>query len=216
MVVATDRRIGFRLARLGGVLILLAWAAPESAGQEGSPPSNLTRIRGVLARAADSLAVALADQTPGAVRLAVEPSEIAWLAEEQFSNRLRGSGWTPVEAADSGWLLKVVVDDISVVYRNAGQTGVFGRELLDRTVSADLRLRASAGEFTEPSVDTRLSYSARDTIATTDVEFVETSYLPFTQGRVPQGGFFSTVLEPVVVIGTIAVAVLLLFTVRSK
>ena len=215
VVVAILGTRGARVARLGGFLLLAAWAAAEAASEDGSPPSNLSQIRLVLSRAADSLAVALSDQVPGATTLQVEPSEIAWLAEESFGNRLRRGGWTPGAGTEPGWSLVVVVEDISVVYRNAGQSSVFGRELLDRSVTASVHLRGTFEDSLEPAFDTRFESSVRDTIAATDVEFVETSYLPFTQGRVPQGGFFSTVLEPVVILGTIAVAVLLLFTVRS-
>ena len=205
-----------RLARRGGVLLLTAGFVAAAAGQEGSPPSNLTLIRGSLVRAADSLAAALARESPGELTLVVEPSEISWLVGEPFGNRLRTAGWVPVSKADAPWFVRIVVDDIDVVYSNPRQGGLFASGLLDRTVSVNVRARASRGELEDPAVDARFASSLRDTIASTDVEAVETSYLPFTQGRVPQGGFFSTVLEPVVVLGTIAVAVLLLFTVRSS
>jgi len=194
----------------------MLWALAAASGQEGSPKSNLSLIRGLLALTADSVVAALADLPPGEVRLQVRPPEIAWLAEEQFSNRLRQSVWVPVSRPDAEWSIQIVVDEISVVYTDPREGGLFSAGLLDRTVGVALRVRATSGESVEPAVDVRYTPTFRDTIASTDVEFVETSYLPFTQGRVPQGGFFSTVLEPVVVIGTIAVAVLLLFTVRSS
>jgi hypothetical protein len=205
-----------RLSRRGAISLLLVCAVAGADGQEGSPRSNLTLIRGVLARSADSLAVALSEQPPGEVMVRVQPPEIAWLAEEQFTTRLREAGWDPVSTPDAEWSLQVVVDDIAVLYSNPREGGLFASGLLDRTVSARVRVRALRGSSLEPILDTGFIPTIQDTIASTDVEFVETSYLPFTQGRVPPSGFFSTVLEPVVILGTIAVAVLLLFTVRSS
>jgi len=205
-----------RVVRLGGSSLVMVWALAGASAQEGSPQSNLTLIRGLLARAADSVVTVLAGQPPGGVTLQVRPPEIAWLAEEQFSNRLRQSEWPPFSGPHVGWSLLIVVDEISVVYSDPREGGLFASGLLDRTVGVAVRVRATSGESAEPAVDVRYTPTVRDTIASTDVEFVETSYLPFTQGRVPQGGFFSSLLEPVVVIGTIAVAVLLLFTVRSS
>jgi len=205
-----------RLSRRGAISLLLVCAVAGAAGQQGSPRSNLALIRGALAQSADSLAAALSEHSPGEVMVRVQPPEIAWLAEEQFTTRLRQGGWDPVSRPDAEWSLQVVVDDIAVLYSNPREGGLFASGLLDRTVSVGVRVRALRGASSEPLVDTGFFPSIRDTIASTDVEFVETSYLPFTQGRVPPSGFFSTVLEPVVVLGTIAVAVLLLFTVRSS
>ena len=203
-------------ARCAGVLVLVICMGATAASQEGSPRSNLTLIRECLGRTADSLAVALADVTPGALALRVEPAELSWFAGEPFESRLRDRGWVLLRGADAPWSIEVVVDDIDVAYSNPRREGLFASDVLDRTISARVRARAMQSAVDTPAVDARYSCSLRDTIAATDVEAVETSYLQFTQGQVPQAGFFSTVLEPVVVIGTIAVAVLLLFTVRSS
>jgi hypothetical protein len=48
-----------------------------------------------------------------------------------------------------------------------------------------------------------------------DVESLENSGIPATHGVIPKEGLFSTFLEPLVAIGAMAVAVYLLFHVRS-
>jgi len=167
-------------------------------------------------RSADSLVSALSGYPPAEARLEVQPTEIAWVAEEQFAARLRERGWTPGSSPNAGWTIDVVVDDIAVRYSNPRAGGIFASGLLDRTVATTVRVQVRSQGSEDLIVDGRYSPSIRDTIASTDVDFLETSYLPFTRGRVPPAGFFSTVLEPVVVTATIAVAVLLLFTVRSN
>jgi hypothetical protein len=54
-----------------------------------------------------------------------------------------------------------------------------------------------------------------DTIALSQVERIEHASLPVTRGRVPPEDFFSGIAEPLIIVGAVAVAIFLLFTVRS-
>ena len=49
----------------------------------------------------------------------------------------------------------------------------------------------------------------------TEIRELENPNLPVTQGTLPTGGFFSSFAEPLIVLGAVAVAMLLLFSVRS-
>jgi len=44
---------------------------------------------------------------------------------------------------------------------------------------------------------------------------LETPGIPATRGALPSPGVFSSLVEPVVLVGSIAVAIVLLFSVRS-
>lgn len=55
-----------------------------------------------------------------------------------------------------------------------------------------------------------------DTVAVDDVGAIEDPSYSFTRGNVPPEPFLSSLLEPVIAIGSAAVAVILFFTVRSK
>lgn len=59
-------------------------------------------------------------------------------------------------------------------------------------------------------------YSSQDTIKAENVVSLENSAYPFTRGKLPAEPFFSGILEPAIVIGTAALAVILFFTIRSK
>lgn len=60
-----------------------------------------------------------------------------------------------------------------------------------------------------------LSRGFSDTIHVGDLPDLEIPSIPLTQGEPPEGGFFDSVLEPLIIIGASAVAVYLFFTVRS-
>jgi hypothetical protein len=55
-----------------------------------------------------------------------------------------------------------------------------------------------------------------DTVAVDKVSTLENIAFPFTLGELPPEPFFPSLLEPIVAIGSAAVAVILFFTVRSK
>jgi hypothetical protein len=54
-----------------------------------------------------------------------------------------------------------------------------------------------------------------DTIGLSQIEGVEHAALPVTRGTIPQEDFFSGIAEPLIIVGAVAVAIFLLFTVRS-
>ena len=60
------------------------------------------------------------------------------------------------------------------------------------------------------------SYLLQDTVGVDDITLLENSAYPFTQGKLPPEPFFSGILEPLVAVGTAALAVILFFTIRSK
>jgi len=71
----------------------------------------------------------------------------------------------------------------------------------------ELQIRLAAmNEFRE---------AMRDTIQVSQVPLLEDPNVPVTQGTLPAEGFFSSLAEPLIMIGAVAVAVYLLFTVRS-
>jgi hypothetical protein len=54
-----------------------------------------------------------------------------------------------------------------------------------------------------------------DTVDASDLDRIEQPGLPVTRADVPPSGFFDTLAEPLIAISAVAVAVYLLFTIRS-
>jgi hypothetical protein len=57
--------------------------------------------------------------------------------------------------------------------------------------------------------------TAVDTVSASDITSIEHPNVPATHASLPSEGFFSGWAEPLVVVGSIVVAVFLLFTIRS-
>ncbi|HMK39561.1 MAG TPA: hypothetical protein VK569_09485, partial [Bacteroidota bacterium] len=92
---------------------------------------------------------------------------------------------------------------------------LFGSQVLDRSVVllARLRLTDRRREAVLMAEERRAEHS--DTIELAQVEGMEHTAIPSTRGQIPSEDFFSGVVEPLVIIGAVAVAIFLLFTVRS-
>ncbi len=60
------------------------------------------------------------------------------------------------------------------------------------------------------------NFTYQDTVNVDSVASLENAAYPFTQGKLPAEPFFSGLLEPVIAVGTAALAVILFFTIRSK
>lgn len=106
------------------------------------------------------------------------------------------------------------VEGAKIIYSDTFRDGFLG----DVKVKRDARLNVSfviAAKGTESRAET-FSLNSTDTINYDEIGSLENSAIPFTRAEIPPEPFFSTIWEPVVAIGSAAVAVYLFFTVRGK
>ena len=101
-----------------------------------------------------------------------------------------------------------------VRYGPAFRESFLGKRKTERTieVAVSANIRNARGEVLFAG---SLSRAFSDTIHVGDLPDLEIPSIPLTQGEPPEGGFFDSVLEPLIIIGASAVAVYLFFTVRS-
>jgi hypothetical protein len=102
----------------------------------------------------------------------------------------------------------------AVAYNEIHKDGLFGNMLCDREV-----LLTGAIVITNPDGIIKtltLNELNKDIVNTAEVKSLETASLPFTQSQIPEPSFFSNLVEPALVIGTLIGTVILLFTVRGK
>lgn len=102
----------------------------------------------------------------------------------------------------------------NVEYKDSFSNGLFGGTLLQREVTLN-------GSILVPSENgiikpVRFSEAATDTVKLDELNTIESQTLPFTQAKVPSLPLLSNLWEPIIVVGTLIVTVILLFTVRSK
>jgi hypothetical protein len=104
-----------------------------------------------------------------------------------------------------------VVDNSFVGYSEPEKDGIFGNFFTERTITL------SGNYFISNKSQVKdFKLTAVDTINVEDVEYVESRSYPFTRGDLPPEPFFSSLLEPIVAIGTAAIVIILFFSVRSQ
>lgn len=118
----------------------------------------------------------------------------------------------PLRTSASFCELNYVLENASVEYGEVFRDGLLGDHFLSRKISVTGNYRLG-GEYT---ILKDFALSNLDTVKFNEVQFLENSSYPFSQGKIPAEPFFSNLFEPLVAITTAAAVIVLFFTVRSK
>ena len=113
---------------------------------------------------------------------------------------------------EQAFRIQYFIKSASVSYGNMFRHGILGDYFVPRSVQLSGNFNITLGS----TITNNFNYSFKDTVNVDDVKNLENPAYPFTQGKLPTEPFFSGILEPVVAVGTVALAVILFFTVRSK
>lgn len=108
--------------------------------------------------------------------------------------------------------VQFVLTEVKVAYDEPERKGLFGSFFVKRNVQF-------SGNYSIISESTNVkafSYGIYSEIPFDDIEAVENSSFPFTQGKIPAEPFFSSLLEPAIALGSAAAAVYIFFSARSK
>jgi hypothetical protein len=103
---------------------------------------------------------------------------------------------------------------VNVEYKNSYSDGLFAEIALEREIKINGSISLiKSNHIVKPFgfTETRM-----DTVQLNEITDLEDKSVPFTQGQIPSQPLLSTFWEPIVVVGTLIAAVILLFTVRSK
>lgn len=105
-----------------------------------------------------------------------------------------------------------VIDNAGVQYGEMFRNGFLGDYLIPRKIflSGNYMVDLKGANYNA------FNFNFADTIRVDEIKNLENLSFPFTQGEVPIEPFFSGLLEPVIAIGTAAVAVFLFFSIRSR
>ncbi len=135
-----------------------------------------------------------------------------------FKNHLiayfRRNGYKVYTSAegDMNVTVSISLSDAKVSYGDMFREGFLGAFYLPRHIA----LSGNYGIYRESADASAFNYSYIDTVRVDSVKQLENNSHLFTKGNIPPEPFFADLLEPIVAIGTAAVAVILFFTVRSK
>lgn len=176
-------------------------------------PTNLELIQKLSGQVGDTLA-SLAGQGDS-VRLAIYPAESAWYVEGSVLQAIRKSGRIPTESPSSPYGIELGLEKVEVNYADIRRRGMFGPKVLDRSILVEYAAKVVNRKAGTILLTRNISRSFDDVVEASEIAELENPSVPATQGKLPTEGFFSSLVEPFVTMGAIAVAVYLLFQVRS-
>ncbi len=196
------------------VVLVLSHSA-FSQEEEADPPTNLRVFRELAARIGGHVVSGLQGVDTGSVRVEIQPADYGWFMEPGIGSSLDAAGWRPTLSETAAFAAQFGVEQILVEYFNIRKTSFFGSRVFDRQISMLVNARVVEAESGEILWSDDLLEQFKDTVAYDSLPEIQNPGVPLTQAELPGEGFFSSVIEPLIVLGTIAVAVILLFTVRS-
>lgn len=193
----------------------LGWSAYAGGDEDVPALPTIAVLEQLAAEAGQELSPALPGDSASAASLSIEPAENTWFVESGFMKGLAPRRVVRLPAPDAAVKIAVGIRSMGVAYEDVRRDGLFGERVLTRTVflEADVSVaELRSGEVVHRAVVIR---NRKDDVPVDELPRLEEPGLTWTTGKVPPEGFFSSVLEPVITLGAIAVAVILLFTVRS-
>jgi len=149
------------------------------------------------------------------VAVRVLPEETAWYVERSLLAGLLTQNVQLTSSGHSDMFAEFGLGNLHVAYANIRRDGFLGSKLIDRKVTVLVSAKVLDQRAGNILVLKDFREERIDTLQLSELENVENQNLEVTQGVIPGEGFFSNLAEPLVVLGAIAVAVYLLFSVRS-
>lgn len=108
--------------------------------------------------------------------------------------------------------LNFVIKRVGVNYSEPEKSGLFGKYSVERKVVIEGSVLREGAEVKEVG----FKESFTDTVPFDKINELEDNSLSFTRGNIPEPPFFSSIIEPIIVVASAAATVYLFFTVRSK
>jgi hypothetical protein len=151
-------------------------------------------------------------QETDSINLELNLGENYSIFENKIVARIYSSGKFITKEANDAVSVNYIIENTEVTYGDIYRDGLFGSYYIPRniTLKGNYLVKNNSHFYQE------FNYFSNDTISYDDINIVENESYPFTKGDIPSEPFFSGLFEPVVAIGTAALAVVLFFTIRSK
>lgn len=140
------------------------------------------------------------------------PDSFSFLKSNVISSYVR-NGISIKDSDFSADKLEHIIKNIRVDYSNPFKDGFFGDLLMERTIYLEADLVLS--DRTEIKTYD-LNVAHKDTIEVESINKIENPEISFTRAPMPELPILSNLLEPIIVVGTLIVTIILFFTVRSK
>jgi len=202
--------------RLTSICIFLLAVVQGGAGQdEGTlPPSNLSLLDVLVSESASTIIPECQKLNVREFAIQVTPTNLAPYFRNSLVRTFMESG-VQVVSVDSARVLQVGIRNGGVHFPSTWKSGIFGSRVAQRVATIDVSFFLDPLQAGVPVFSKNVAREFSDTVAVDIINDLRHPSLELEQGELPSEGIFSGVLEPLVLLGALAVGIFLLFTVRS-
>lgn len=145
----------------------------------------------------------------------VNPKDASWYIESGLYDGFRSERVATADADSATYIAVFSIRDSRIRYEKPRGDNIFGERCVDRRVILSLNVKLERRFEETPVLVQQFDEEFTDTISVAKIDQIENPIVDASKGTLESGGFFSTFLEPIVLLGSIGVAVFLLFHVRS-
>jgi hypothetical protein len=195
-----------------------ASAAGTSDEPKGSAvESNLLRMEKCIASMTREILGQVPVRRGDSVGLAVLASDERWLFEGAIAAALKEDSLSVFASPDSAapFRMDITASSVTLRYTNMFRDGMFGAQKVRREISAEMTATVTRLASREVLYSGTMKREAADSVKVEAVPTVESDGIPATRATLPSENGVDRFVEPFVIIGATAVAIFLLFSVRS-
>jgi hypothetical protein len=162
----------------------------------------------------DSIAKLLVSQQIKSLVFRVGSNEMEIFARQRIEERLLGDGIRILIDSANAVKLSVSSPLVKVEYSSPVASHIFGSSDVERTVQSNYDVEIS--DTREIRIARSFTCVYRDTVRESEIPDLEYGSYGFLHGKADPGGFFDTMLQPVLFLASAAVVVYLFFTLRGS
>ncbi len=203
-----------KLKSILSILLCILITFHYQSSSQSVNPTNKEIVHNFLKEFSDTLSVRLDTSNHKNIYLKIIPNLLSDFIESIVINKLSNKGFKFfLSNCDSCNTLQISVNHFKIEYKRVWSERPTNR--IVRSVELDIITLLKNSDASVGSINFKKSFS--DTLTFNDIDIVERDGTPFTAPRPKEPeNFLKKYFEPIVVIGSTALAILLFFTIRSK
>jgi hypothetical protein len=193
-----------------------AAATPDEA-KGGSAESNLARMEKCIVSMTRDILKNLSLRGGDSVGLDIRAGDERSIFEGAISSALKGDSLIVFATPDSSsqYRMGVSAPAVRVRYTNMYRDGMFGAQKVRREIAAEMTATVTRGVSREVIYSGMVKHEMADSVKVDAVPSIENESVPASRATLPSEKGMDRFVEPFVIIGATAVAIFLLFHVRS-
>ncbi|MCP5064215.1 MAG: hypothetical protein GY936_17385 [Ignavibacteriae bacterium] len=174
--------------------------------------SNLEVVQSLLSKTADEISRIVPSNNSNEIELEFIAADDYKILKAKLIEDLQKNNFVLLNESNNK--LNFTLSEVKIVYNNIFRDGILGEYLVERETNINSSFFIESKN--EIGKVNNFLFTKLDTVKYDDIKKLENIAFSFTSAEVPSEPFFSSILEPVIAVGTAAVAVYLFFNIRSN